>query len=218
MHDHLKRVVLLLFALSPISLSGCVTDCVRWENRLETRNVCNASGINCRLETTSVPFCAQRSSSSSGTGSSGSNSKYQEESRKANERFEQWKRDYPLHSAVSNGDLEKVKQLIAAGADLNEQDPTSKIAGIKIGNNTPLHYAAQYGRPEITRLLISHGVKLNVKNARDQTPLDGARTGRESGHYSSTKPAERQRLKDYDEVIEVLKASGAKDWFSSFEK
>jgi len=57
-------------------LSGCVTDCERWENRLETRNSCNAQGLNCRLETTSVPYCAQRRASAGAGGGSSAQAAY----------------------------------------------------------------------------------------------------------------------------------------------
>ena len=82
--------------------------------------------------------------------------------------------DISIHNAVIEGDIQAVKQHLAAGADVNAKD----------GNEwTPLHYAAANGHKEIAELLITKGANVNAKdddggtpNAKDEdggTPLDG---------------------------------------------
>jgi ankyrin repeat protein len=55
--------------------------------------------------------------------------------------------------------------LIDSGADVNEPD--------KAGN-TVLHLVAGAGLDTLVRLLADHGAMLNVKNQRQQTPLQAA--------------------------------------------
>jgi len=72
-----------------------------------------------------------------------------------------------LIDAAKNGDIEAVKQHLAAGADVNA----------KTGDGTtPLHNAAVYGHNEIAELLIANGASVNaiIVSGRNQgkTPLD----------------------------------------------
>jgi ankyrin repeat protein len=72
-----------------------------------------------------------------------------------------------LLDAAKNGDIEAVKQHLAAGADVNA----------KTGDGTtPLHNAAVYGHNEIAELLIANGASVNaiIVSGRNQgkTPLD----------------------------------------------
>ena len=61
---------------------------------------------------------------------------------------------YSIHVAAK-GDIEAVKQHLAAGADVNAKD---KIRG------TPLHYAAAYGHKKIVELLIAAGADVNLQD------------------------------------------------------
>ena len=76
-----------------------------------------------------------------------------------------------IHSAVGGGDVEAVKEFLAAGTDVN-----AKI-WILLGpffalEWTPLHVAANYGRREIAELLIANGSDVNVKDETlGETPL-----------------------------------------------
>ena len=74
-----------------------------------------------------------------------------------------------LLEASRKGNIEAVKQHLAAGADVN--------AKVKTGS-TPLHFAAGYGRKEIVELLIAEGADVNAKKNSGRTPLDHAITGK----------------------------------------
>ena len=72
-----------------------------------------------------------------------------------------------LIDAAKNGDIEAVKQHLAAGADVNA----------KTGDGTtPLHNAAVYGHNEVAELLIANGAEVNaiIVSGRNQgkTPVD----------------------------------------------
>ena len=103
-----------------------------------------------------------------------------------------------IHSAAGGGDIEAVKEFLAAGADVNVKDKRrftplhwASISGhkeavellinngadvnaIKGGGGTPLSYAASWGHEEIVELLIDNGADVNVKDAFSETPLDVA--------------------------------------------
>ena len=67
-----------------------------------------------------------------------------------------------IHDAALEGNIEVVKQHLAAGADV---DTKHELYG------TPLHSAAN---KEIAELLIVKGADLNAKNEGGKTPLDWA--------------------------------------------
>ena len=73
--------------------------------------------------------------------------------------------DRALMTAARDGNIEVVKQHLAAGTDVNA----------KTGSGwTPLHYAAREGHKEITDLLLTNGADVNAKNDEGGTPLDWA--------------------------------------------
>ena len=70
-----------------------------------------------------------------------------------------------IHQAARTGNIEAVKQHLAAGTDVNA----------KTGSRwTPLHYTAREGHKEITDLLLTNGADVNAKNDEGGTPLDWA--------------------------------------------
>lgn len=70
----------------------------------------------------------------------------------------------PLHQAVSNDNLEEVKNLIARGENVNGKDEN-------YSNITPLFLAVENGNEEIVETLLSFGAKVNAKDINRQTPL-----------------------------------------------
>ena len=101
-----------------------------------------------------------------------------------------------LLEAVRRGDLQRVKDFLANGADVNAkrgdftaplhlaaQGGHKEIAELLIAagadvnaknkyGTTPLHYAAEEGHKEIAELLIANGVDVNAKKNNGRTPLD----------------------------------------------
>ena len=73
--------------------------------------------------------------------------------------------DISIHDAAGEGNIEAVKQHLAAGADVNAKDDWGK---------TPLYVAALGGHKEIAELLIAKGADVNTKDVDGKTPLDWA--------------------------------------------
>ena len=71
--------------------------------------------------------------------------------------------DISIHRAAEEGNLEAVKQHLAAGTDVD-----AKAAG----GSTPLHEATVQDQKEIVELLIDKGADVNAKNDYGETPLD----------------------------------------------
>ena len=68
--------------------------------------------------------------------------------------------DISIHDAAQMGDIEAVKQRLAAGTDVNAND---------FLNLTPLRYAAVIGHREIVKLLINNGADVNTKDFKGMT-------------------------------------------------
>lgn len=68
--------------------------------------------------------------------------------------------------AAYNGNVEAIKQHIAASSDLNERDPNS--------GSTPLISAATFDRREAVKALIEGGADLNLQNREGSTALHTA--------------------------------------------
>lgn len=69
-----------------------------------------------------------------------------------------------LSSAVADEDVDKVRELINKGANVNaKEDGYSKI--------TPLFIAVETGNIEIVQLLLDNGAKINAQDKGKQTPL-----------------------------------------------
>ena len=71
-----------------------------------------------------------------------------------------------IHEAAVEGNIEAVKQHIAAGTDVNAKN--------EFGSG-PLHSAAAGGHNEIAKMLIAAGADVNAKDKNGNTPLDMAR-------------------------------------------
>jgi hypothetical protein len=90
--------------------------------------------------------------------------------------------DISIHDAAGRGNIEAIKQHLAAGADVNAK------GGFLLAGVTPLYIAAGWGHKEVVELLINNGADVNAKGVIDITPL----------HNASTK-----------EIAELLIAKGA---------
>ena len=86
-----------------------------------------------------------------------------------------------IHKAAGEGNIDAVKQHLAAGADVNA----------KRYGTTPLHSAAFDGHKQLVELLIDNGADVNAKDEIEGTPLHNAALG---GHK---------------EIAELLIAKGA---------
>jgi len=73
--------------------------------------------------------------------------------------------DISIHDAAYKGNIEVVKQHLAAGTDVNMKDNRGM---------TPLHWAVERGRKETAELLIAEGADVNAKYKDGETPLDVA--------------------------------------------
>ncbi len=71
--------------------------------------------------------------------------------------------DISIHDAARDGNIEAVKQHLAAGTDVNAKDEYSGY--------TSLHHAANHGLNEIAKLLIKKGANVNLKANFGYTPL-----------------------------------------------
>ena len=91
-----------------------------------------------------------------------------------------------LHYAALDGDVDRVIELIAHGADVNLVDTA--------GGHTALHFAAQGQHSETAQALLSAGAEVDARDRFGKTPLSVALFN----------------VRDGDgEVIRVLLASGA---------
>ena len=71
-----------------------------------------------------------------------------------------------IHTATVLGDLDAIKQHIAAGSDLDQKEPAM--------GSTPLISAAVFGKTEIARALIEGGADVNIQNNEGSSALHSA--------------------------------------------
>jgi ankyrin repeat protein len=67
-----------------------------------------------------------------------------------------------LYDAICDRDLDEVRRLIEAGADVNARHED---------DSTPLHVSVLFDSAEITQLLIEAGADINALDGSYQTPL-----------------------------------------------
>jgi hypothetical protein len=87
-----------------------------------------------------------------------------------------------INGAAAGGDIEAVKDFLAAGTDVNTKDGWEW---------TPLHNAAWWGHKEIVELLLASGAGVNAKNSVGWIPL----------HMAATN--------SHNEIVGLLVAAGA---------
>jgi len=127
----------------------------------------------------------------------------QGEEEEEEEEGEEGEEEVNVHSAASMGDVDALKELIEAGADLDDKDEEGRSAlhfacgygevkcaealleaGANVdatdkNNNTALHYSAGYGRKDIVQLLIDSGANCTLRNLDGKTPTDVAKLNNE---------------------------------------
>jgi len=74
--------------------------------------------------------------------------------------------DISIHDAAEKGNIEAVKQHIAAGTEVNAKDDALEW--------TPLFMAAAWGHKEVVELFIAKGADVNATDDGGKTPLDEA--------------------------------------------
>ena len=71
-----------------------------------------------------------------------------------------------LRYACRHGELDRAKELVAEGAEIDGADFYGK---------TPLHGAAEWGRLDVVQYLVERGADFNRKTNKGLTPLELAR-------------------------------------------
>ncbi len=80
-----------------------------------------------------------------------------------------------IHVAADLGNIEAVKQHLAAGADVDAKFEDNQSTRFwELAGRTPLHYAAEDGHKEIAELLITNGADVNARKADGWSPLHQA--------------------------------------------
>ncbi len=74
--------------------------------------------------------------------------------------------DMDLHAATFTGNMEAIRQHIAAGSDLNVKEPSM--------GSTPLISASVFGKTEVAIALIETGADVNLQNNEGSTALTSA--------------------------------------------
>ncbi len=77
-------------------------------------------------------------------------------------------KDFELHQAVLDNDLQLVSKFLSKGADVNQ------IGSRKYGYGSALHLAVREGRLKIAQLLLKRGAQVDVLDPDDFTPLHNA--------------------------------------------
>jgi len=78
--------------------------------------------------------------------------------------------DISIHDAANAGNIEIIKEQLAAGVDVNTKG---------VGGMTPLHRAAREGHKEVVEFLIANSADINAKDKMGRVPLHrAAREGR----------------------------------------
>jgi len=102
-----------------------------------------------------------------------------------------------LVDAVYNDNIEKVKDLVDKGVEVN--------LGGKSDGTTLLHQAITYGFVDIARILIEAGANSNLKRENGRTPLHDAV---QEGSYDSVELLADHHVNLNEQVSEKLDASG----------
>lgn len=90
----------------------------------------------------------------------------------------------PLCLAISKGDIDTVKQIIAYGIDINQTTERGM---------TPLMFAAIYNNSEIAQLLIKNGADVSKTDKQGKTALDFAKASNATAVIEVLKPSKKKK-------------------------
>jgi ankyrin repeat protein len=110
--------------------------------------------------------------------------------------------DDSILTAASLGDIETVKQHLAAGADVNGWPDEG-------GQAPPLYWAAHEGHKEIVELLIANGADVNLRSGmvvKTKDGSDGEQMAQEM--MNNRTPLDMAIRKEHTEIAELLIAKG----------
>lgn len=96
-----------------------------------------------------------------------------------------------LMYAIAERQIDSVRALIAAGADINlatSPDPHNNCNQLKAGSRTPLMYAAWHATPAIVRLLLDHGADPAARDSKGGMARDYL------GRNEKLTPAQRNEM------------------------
>jgi hypothetical protein len=68
-----------------------------------------------------------------------------------------------IYTAAEQNNVKRLEELLADGADVNEQDWDR--------GNTPIHWAAANGNLDAIEVLLEYGADINIQNKHGRTPL-----------------------------------------------
>jgi Ankyrin repeats (many copies) len=112
----------------------------------------------------------------------------------------------PFQEAVRVNDIEKVKELIAHGANVNQQD---------IFGDPEIHYAIALKNVEMVELLIASGANLEIEGANDMPALFEAILSvilsivEQAVMYQYAEQSKNIDIADALNIIQILKNAGA---------
>ena len=87
-----------------------------------------------------------------------------------NPSLRDWMGQTPLHWACGNRDVDRVRILIEAGADVDAR-ATALVGFVRRHGVTPLHMAASQGNTDTALALIEAGAVVNAQDYEGQSPL-----------------------------------------------
>ena len=106
-------------------------------------------------------------------------------------------------------DMERLKMLIDAGADLNARHPATGSTALHIATG-PRGCLYSHQNPYLVHLLLEAGADVNAKDDTGNTPLDSAVISYSGEFYSFDDGKERNQCFDYDvSVMDMLIEAGA---------
>ena len=110
--------------------------------------------------------------------------------------------DIDINSAAVTGDIETVKQHLAAGADVNGWPDEG-------GQAPPLYWAAAEGHKEIVELLIANGADVNLRSGMVVKTKDGSEGNKMAQEIMNNRtPLDMAILNEHTEIAELLIAKG----------